>query len=64
VGAGDAFCAGFLAALLDGLDPVTALRWGNGCAAAVLTVEGDLTGLPSRAELEHLIGGTAADTIR
>ena len=64
VGAGDAFCAGYLAALLDGLDPVTALRWGNGCAAAVLTVEGDLTGLPSRAELEHLIGGTAADTIR
>jgi 2-dehydro-3-deoxygluconokinase len=64
VGAGDAFCAGYLAALLDGLDPVTALRWGNGCAAAVLTVEGDLTGLPSRAELEQLIGGTAADTIR
>lgn len=64
VGAGDAFCAGYLAALLDGLDPVTALRWGNACAAAVLTVEGDLTGLPSRVELEHLVGGTAADTIR
>jgi 2-dehydro-3-deoxygluconokinase len=64
VGAGDAFCAGYLAALLDGLDPVTALRWGNGCAAAALTVEGDLTALPTRPELEHLIGGTAADTIR
>jgi 2-dehydro-3-deoxygluconokinase len=64
VGAGDAFCAGYVAALLDGFDPATALRWGNGCAAAALSVEGDLTGLPTRTELEHLIGGTAADTIR
>jgi 2-dehydro-3-deoxygluconokinase len=64
VGAGDAFCAGYLAALLDGLDVSTALRWGNGCAAAVLSVEGDVTGLPTRAELEHLIGGTSTDTIR
>jgi 2-dehydro-3-deoxygluconokinase len=64
VGAGDAFCAGYLAALLDGFDPATALRWGNGCAAAAVSVEGDLTGLPTRTELDHLIGGTAADTIR
>jgi 2-dehydro-3-deoxygluconokinase len=64
VGAGDAFCAGYLAALLEGLEPSTALAWGNGCAAAALSVEGDLTGLPSRAELDYLIGGAAADTIR
>jgi 2-dehydro-3-deoxygluconokinase len=64
VGAGDAFCAGYLAALVQGLAPSEALRWGNGCAAAVLSVEGDLTGLPTRPELELLIGPPAADTIR
>lgn len=64
VGAGDAFCAGYLAARLEGLDPATALRWGNGCAAAALSVEGDLIGLPIRAELERLIGEPGTDTIR
>jgi 2-dehydro-3-deoxygluconokinase len=64
VGAGDAFCAGYLAALLDGLDAAAALRWGNGCAAAVLSVEGDLIGLPNRVELERLIAVDGTDTIR
>ena len=64
VGAGDAFCAGYLAALLEGLEAATALRWGNGCAAAALSAEGDLVGLPSRIELERLIGETGRDTIR
>lgn len=64
VGAGDAFCAGYLAALLDGLDAAAALRWGNGCAAAALSVEGDLVGLPNRVELERLIAVAGTDTIR
>jgi 2-dehydro-3-deoxygluconokinase len=64
VGAGDAFCAGYLAAMLDGLDAPTALRWGNGCAAAVLSAEGDLIGLPTRVELDRLIGDAGSDTIR
>ncbi len=64
VGAGDAFCAGYLAALLDGLDAAAALRWGNACAAAALSVEGDLIGLPTRVELERLIGEAGTDTIR
>jgi 2-dehydro-3-deoxygluconokinase len=66
VGAGDAFCAGYLAALLDGNEPPTALRWANGCAAAVLSVEGDLAGLPTRAELERVVDGAAdaPDTLR
>ena len=64
VGAGDAFCAGYLAALLEGLDAATALRWGNACAAAALSAEGDQIGLPSRVELERLIGETGPDTIR
>ena len=64
VGAGDAFCAGYLAALLESQDPPMALRWGNACAAAALSVEGDMTGLPMRDELERLIGGGGPDTIR
>jgi 2-dehydro-3-deoxygluconokinase len=64
VGAGDAFCAGYLAALLEGLAPAKALDWGNACAAAALSVEGDQAGLPTRDELDRLIGGSAVDTIR
>jgi len=64
VGAGDAFCAGYLAALLEGLDAAAALRWGNACAAAALSAEGDLVGLPTRLELERLIAETGTDTIR
>lgn len=64
VGAGDAFCAGYLAAILEGRDAPTALRWANACAAAVLSVEGDQAGLPTRDELDRLIDGGAADTIR
>ena len=64
VGAGDAFCAGYLAALLEDVDAPIALRWANGCAAAALSAEGDLVGLPTRVELERLIGGNDTDTIR
>ncbi len=35
-GAGDAFAAGFLGALLDGADAVAAVAAGHGLAAAVL----------------------------
>ena len=64
VGAGDAFCAGYLAALLEGLDATTALRWANACAGAVLSAEGDLVGLPTRLELERLLSEAETDTIR
>jgi 2-dehydro-3-deoxygluconokinase len=64
VGAGDAFCAGYLAALLEDVDPSTALRWANACAAAVLSVEGDQAGLPTRDELDRLVAGSDRDTIR
>jgi 2-dehydro-3-deoxygluconokinase len=64
VGGGDAFCAGYLAARLERLAPPTALAWGNACAAAALSVEGDQAGLPTRDELDRLIEGSAVDTIR
>ena len=63
VGAGDAFCAGFIAARLDGLDVGTALGWGVACGAAVVALDGDLDGLPTRPELERLLRA-GAETIR
>ena len=51
VGAGDGFCAGFIAARLDGADLATALRSANACGAAAVAAVGDLAGLPDAAEL-------------
>jgi 2-dehydro-3-deoxygluconokinase len=63
VGAGDAFCAGFVAGRLDGTDLATALRMGNGCGALAVAVSGDQAGLPDRTELARLLGG-GPDTLR
>lgn len=68
VGAGDAFCAGFIAARLDGADLATALEMGNACGAAAASAIGDQTGLPDRAELAAILRAAAdarsPDTIR
>jgi len=68
VGAGDAFCAGFIAARLDGADLATALEMGNACGAAAASAVGDQTGLPDRAELAAILRAAAdarsPDTIR
>jgi 2-dehydro-3-deoxygluconokinase len=53
VGAGDAFAAGYLSALLDGRDAVTRLRTGHLLAAAALRAVDDLGELPSKSELER-----------
>ncbi len=63
VGAGDAFCAGFIAGRLDGVDLATALRMGNACGALAVAVSGDQAGLPDRAELARLLAG-GPDTLR
>ena len=55
VGAGDGFCAGFIAGRLDGADIATALRQANACGAAAVAAMGDLTGLPNAAELAGLL---------
>jgi 2-dehydro-3-deoxygluconokinase len=55
VGAGDAFAAGFLAALLDGGDAVRCLRSGHLTAASALTVTGDHGPLPDPATRERLL---------
>ena len=64
VGAGDACCAGYLAACLDDLEPATALHWAVACGAAAVTVEGDMDGLPDRETLERLLGAAGPDVLR
>jgi 2-dehydro-3-deoxygluconokinase len=64
VGAGDAFCAGFIAARLDGRDDATALDWGAVVAAFCIGAVGDARGLPSRAELERALADGGGETDR
>ena len=65
VGAGDAFCAGFIAARLEGGDLAWAVEIGAICGAAVVAVVGDQAGLPDRGELERLLtDGPTADVLR
>lgn len=57
VGAGDAFTAGYLSALLDGLDHPARLARGNAAGAFAVATSGDWEGLPTRAELDLLVLG-------
>ena len=54
VGAGDAFVAGYLSALLDGQAPAQALRRGCAAGAFVVGTHGDWEGSASRAEIDAL----------
>ena len=64
VGAGDAFCAGFIDARLAGIDLPDALRRANACGASAVAALGDQTGLPTAAELSRLIAAEGPDTLR
>lgn len=55
VGAGDAFAAGYLAALLEGRDAAGRLRLGHLVAAATLATRADIPTVPSRPELDRLL---------
>jgi len=61
VGAGDAFTAGYLSALLDGEDVAGRLQRGALAGAFAVSTAGDWEGLPSRAELA-LLGTTPSGT--
>src|SRR5262249_20250682 len=63
VGAGDAFTAGYLDALLHGASLTDALRRANACGAVAVSAVGDATGLPTRAELERVLAG-GGDVVR
>lgn len=54
VGAGDAFTAGYLSALLDGRTVAERLERGTRLGAFAVTSRGDWEGLPTRAELAML----------
>jgi len=68
VGAGDAFCAGFIASRLEGDTVAEALEVANACGAVVASALGDQGGLPDRSTLEAVRrstrGGAAPDTVR
>lgn len=63
IGAGDAFTAGYLSALLDGLDVRARLERGATAGAFAVSAAGDWEPLPTRAELELLDRGDGV-TIR
>ena len=64
VGAGDAFCAGFIAARLEGADLAAALDAGRACGASAVTASGDMAGLLDRSELDRLLAAGGPDTLR
>lgn len=55
-GAGDAFNGGFAAALADGMEPVSAVRFGCATAAVSVTRPGTAPSMPSRNEIMALLG--------
>jgi len=54
-GAGDAWCAGFLSALIRGLPPADAAVWGNAVGALCITQIGTTAGLRDREQTEAFI---------
>lgn len=56
VGAGDAFCAGYLHELLAGSSVPRRLEIAGACGAFAVTVEGDWEGLPTQRDLDALGG--------
>ncbi|MGC4806914.1 sugar kinase [Micromonospora sp. DT233] len=55
VGAGDAFAAGYLSAVLRGLDAAAALRCGHLVAVRALAVPGDCAPPPRRRDLDEVL---------
>ncbi|HZO89088.1 MAG TPA: sugar kinase [Chthonomonadaceae bacterium] len=58
-GAGDAFCAGFTVALLEGMPLSEAGRFANAVGALAVTKRGPMEGVPSRAEVHALMEAAA-----
>ncbi len=54
-GAGDAFNGGFAAALLDGMTPLDAARFGCAAAGISVTRKGTAASMPSLAEIQRLL---------
>lgn len=56
-GAGDAFTAGLVWALLQGQEPIDAVRWANACGALVVGRLGTAPAMPSREEVSAFLSG-------
>ena len=56
VGAGDAFDAGLLWALVNGYDSAAAVRWGHATAAGVVMAENGVLGAPDTSQVAALLG--------
>ncbi|WP_226681953.1 sugar kinase [Sutcliffiella horikoshii] len=63
VGAGDAFAAGILSGLLDGLPIESIVQRGNGMGALATQTEGDFEGLADRDQLEQLMSNAKYEDI-
>lgn len=57
IGAGDTFTGALAAALARGAPLADAMGWANAAAALSVTGRGAIAGMPSRAEVEALLGG-------
>ncbi|MCC2685266.1 MAG: PfkB protein [Paenibacillaceae bacterium] len=55
VGAGDAFCAGFISGVVEGLSNVESARLGNLLGSLVIQYEGDWEGIPTRDEVDAIL---------
>jgi 2-dehydro-3-deoxygluconokinase len=64
VGAGDAFAAGWISALLRALSPADALREAILVASLAVAAATDTGGLPTAAERDRLLGAEGADVDR
>ncbi len=64
VGAGDAFAAGVLSGLLDGITLEEAALRGNAMGAMAAMVNGDAEGLPNRTDLVTFMNGGLEDVTR
>lgn len=64
VGAGDGFAAGFVSGLLDEITIEEAVMRGNAVGAIVTQVNGDVEGLPERADIETFMNSSSEDVNR
>lgn len=62
-GAGDAFASTFAAAIVSGVDPVEALRWGPINSMNVVQYIGAQKGLLKKKDIENLLGQAPADYV-
>ncbi|MBD3309230.1 sugar kinase [candidate division KSB3 bacterium] len=55
-GAGDCYCAGFLAGILKGMDLQAATRFANAVGALAVTKKGPMEGAPTLQQVQELLG--------